>query len=295
MIDLFKEDRRYQHSIMDNNHGNCQSPQQDMQNTSSSSSTAPKYPKLQSILIDRNSSDPPSPTSTLTRNPARPIFRNHSDLGPRLRKKVTYRSQGGSQKGESKSNVPVSILKKGSVSSEPSEPDIEEMEGVFTNFQEESDDQEHVVDMHESSCDYPGNTNSSLMQDKYPFRCNTGADNTDVELGYHKKHKTNHTPHHHQHHQHNTYHGHQFNDQRVTINDVDDEGEGEDNDDDDDIFIECKLDGDGLEVIRERRDSVISCSSSKSSVESVVQAPQHNELYISESGGAAVGVHKEGR
>ncbi|KAK2143379.1 hypothetical protein LSH36_847g00032 [Paralvinella palmiformis] len=44
--------------------------------------------RLRSILVDKQQSEPNTP---VVRNPSRPMYRNLSDLGPRIRKRVTYR------------------------------------------------------------------------------------------------------------------------------------------------------------------------------------------------------------
>lgn len=49
--------------------------------------------KPRPILVDksaRGASEPATPTTPILRNPVRPMQRNHSDLGSRVKKKVTY-------------------------------------------------------------------------------------------------------------------------------------------------------------------------------------------------------------
>ena len=70
--------------------------------------------RLRSILVDKQSSEPTTPT---TRHPSRPMLRNLSDLGPRIKKRVTYRCSSASSFPTdaieaANRTMPPSILKK---------------------------------------------------------------------------------------------------------------------------------------------------------------------------------------
>lgn len=82
-------------------------------------------PKLRSILVDKQQSEPNTP---VLKNPHRPMHRNLSDLGPRVKKRVTYRCASYSEtEAEATPTLPPSILKKPKVQQVPSEPEISEV------------------------------------------------------------------------------------------------------------------------------------------------------------------------
>ena len=139
-----------------------------------------QYPKLRSILLDKSEAPPNTHSQSKNsssnsstnqtggsahnhmdnthKNKHRPIFRNKSDLEPRLRKKVTYRRVASSMDfldNQTNQNGPVSILKKHSVSSEPSEPDIEETDTSQAVGEDCIADEEEEDTSHNQGYQYP--------------------------------------------------------------------------------------------------------------------------------------------
>ena len=246
LIELIKEDKKHCLSTLEGSN-------------SPNSKTMPQYPRLRSILTDKNGSEPSIPP---LKNPSRPIFRNHSDLGPRLRKKVTYRNNQGAYLSESEPSTPVSILKKGSVSSVPSEPDINEGEDLDRTIQSEdltSNEYQPPTDSVFANIESNHVTQSqSNERGHVPVTRSTSditerhsRETVDIELG-------------------------EKDSDDSTCNTTVDDGK--------ELSDAVNLRGlVSLEMISEKEPSASHHSSVHSSAESVVLAP-HNELFISETG-----------
>ncbi|ELU11555.1 hypothetical protein CAPTEDRAFT_183094 [Capitella teleta] len=170
LMEMYKEDRRVQNHTNQQLVALCQDHSQRLSESSSTSElhppasppTGPPSPsyqpifnskgqplKLRSILVEKQPSEPITP---IVRNPARPMHRHFSDLGPRIKKRVTYRCASVSTDVIADPDAPPSILKKPLHHLDPpSDQDIQmplvEVPGTEDEQQEEGDEEEEDVDV----------------------------------------------------------------------------------------------------------------------------------------------------
>ena len=110
-MEMYKEDRRWQQQLFQLHHTTNPPDDKDPPDSPPPSSynkthTISALPRLRSILIEKPISEPNTPIS---KNPDKPMTRNLSDLGPRIKKRVTYRTLSSSSEI---CETPPSILKK---------------------------------------------------------------------------------------------------------------------------------------------------------------------------------------
>jgi hypothetical protein len=113
-MEMYKEDRRWQQQLFQLHHTSNPGTTDDKDppdsppppSPYSKTHTVSALPRLRSILIEKPISEPNTPIS---KNPDKPMTRNLSDLGPRIKKRVTYRTLSSSSEI---CETPPSILKK---------------------------------------------------------------------------------------------------------------------------------------------------------------------------------------
>ena len=110
-MEMYKEDRRWQQQLFQLHHSSNPSDDKDPPDSPpppcyNKLHPMPTLPRLRSILIEKPTSEPNTP---ICKNPDKPMTRNLSDLGPRIKKRVTYQTMSSSS---DLCETPPSILKK---------------------------------------------------------------------------------------------------------------------------------------------------------------------------------------